>query len=152
MVTRSQSSRSTGVKRSKSKTDPGTKGDTKFKPYTPKGTRRKADAEFVPHPPSGRNSTRRWVDGQATNDTSHMSSQINVFVQGLANAASESATFVPCIKSLVDQSSDRNGFIDDSLPSIVERCRLAGQCTVSSEFLFMVHFLQLVFKCSRWVK
>lgn len=138
------------------KTHSSMKNTTRHEPYPSHGnkstTGRRADTNFlIGHCQTGGSSSiRRWVVQDPTG-TPPVSSQVNVLIQQLAYAVGEIGTNVPSVHGTLSYTNGLNGFTDDSLPSIVNRCRLAGDSTTTVEFLLMVHHLQLLCKCSRYV-
>lgn len=55
------------------------------------------------------------------------------------------------VEALLREGSRELAFTDDSLISIVQRCQRATFVSSAMDFLYMVQYLQLVFKVSRYV-
>lgn len=55
------------------------------------------------------------------------------------------------VQALLREGSRELAFTDDSLISIVQRCQRATFVSSATDFLYMVQYLQLLFKVSRYV-
>lgn len=117
------------------------------------GPGRRADRQaFIivnpPHCKAG-SSNSSWVPRRRAGNKPTMG--INTFLARLSASISSSdgASQLSDAQALLQSGDGGDGFLDDSLPSLVHRCRRmkAGKSCV--DLLLMVHLMQLVCKCTR---
>lgn len=75
---------------------------------------------------------------------------VTTFLKTLASVT-DMESLVPVVEALVRGGDREAAFLDDTLPSIIQRRNRITSVGAATDFLLMVQYLQLVFKYSKCV-
>ncbi|KAH9910234.1 uncharacterized protein B0H18DRAFT_963616 [Fomitopsis serialis] len=88
----------------------------------------------------------KWMNTHAPEGT--VSEPVKSFINGLDASLSDNNSLYAIVEALQRDGDRETAFLDDSLSSIIQRCKRMTAVSAATDFLFMVQYLQLVFKCS----
>lgn len=95
--------------------------------------------------------TLKWIN-TSTSKITVTDPAVSYLAKLAAHEAVEDPEYLlAAVEALLRQGAWELAFMDDSLPSIIQRCHRATHVCSAAEFLSMVQYLQLVFKVSRYV-
>ena len=78
---------------------------------------------------------------------------VTAFAVRLGSAVTEDSfgEYASSLQTLLRHGDGAEGFLDDSLPSILQRCKRIERNGAAVAFLIIIHHLQLLCKCTRYV-
>lgn len=77
-----------------------------------------------------------------------VSFDLNTFITLLSTATLEPESLTP-FRDLGEGGADSYGFLDDSLPSVLRRCQMVTSVDKFTNFIYSIHFVQLICRCTR---
>ena len=97
---------------------------------------------------TGAAALRKWV--RRSRPAIAMIPSLGPFVARLASTVTDDSFLenTEALNSLLTDGDHADGFVDDSLPSILRRCKRIERNGSAVSFLVMIHYLQLLCKCT----